>query len=458
MRINTKVIDCFPTARRGILLLALLPALLLAHPMVSVGQNPQAANPDEPAAALALSGAQEAIAREDYDTATTLLESFLFAHPGHAQALFNLAYVYSLQNRPQEAMEVYRQTLEVEPELLPARMNLALLLVKNKKSREADEEFKRILEIDPDNLAAHNYLAAILEQLGHPEEALEHYRRLAELDPQAVEPRQAILRLLLVRKEWEAAEQLLEELLRLSPQEAGLHLLRVQFLSSQGDKARTLAAYEAYFRVAAEDSSASPSTVGEMHMRAGVLARELGQGDEALGHFRAAVTDGGDAYRQVSTVEQAETLAWLERYDEALPLYEQAVAAAPDNLDLLAGLGFVYLQTRQYNRAIPPLAHVVQANPKRVEVLNHLVSALYLSGNLAGAIEALDRRARLVPETPGTLFLRAISYDKLGQCRSAIEYYQKFLDTNPSLNSDEYFQSAPRLRLLKKTCREKERQ
>jgi tetratricopeptide (TPR) repeat protein len=457
MSISAKPVSFFSAARRGILVLALLPAFLLADPMVSAAQETPSENPDERAAALALSGAQEAIEREDYDTATTILESFLFAHPGHAGALFNLAYVYSLQDRAREAMEVYRQTLEVEPELLPARMNLALLLLENEESKEAAAEFKRILEIDPDNLAAHNYRAAILEQSDRPEEALEHYRRVAELDPQAVEPRQAALRLLLSLQDRATAEELLEELLRLSPTDSNLYLLRAQYVSDQGDQEKTLAAYEKYFQVAAQDPSAAPSTVGEIHMQAGALARSLGKGDDALRHFRAAVADGGDSYRLVSNAEQAETLAWLERYQEAVPRYEQAVAAAPDNLDLIAGLGFVYLQTKQYARAVPPLAHVIKNDPGRVALYNDLASALYLGGNLAGTIDVLDRRARRAAETPGTLYLRAISYDKLNQCRSAIDYYQQFLDTKPDTTSDEYFQSTARLRFLKKTCREKRR-
>jgi tetratricopeptide (TPR) repeat protein len=439
MSISAKPVSFFSAARRGILVLALLPAFLLADPMVSAAQETPSENPDERAAALALSGAQEAIEREDYDTATTILESFLFAHPGHAGALFNLAYVYSLQDRAREAMEVYRQTLEVEPELLPARMNLALLLLENEESKEAAAEFKRILEIDPDNLAAHNYRAAILEQSDRPEEALEHYRRVAELDPRAVEPRQAALRLLLSLQDRATAEELLEELLRLSPTDSNLYLLRAQYVSDQGDQEKTLAAYEKYFQVAAQDPSAAPSTVGEIHMQAGALARSLGKGDDALRHFRAAVADGGDSYRLVSNAEQAETLA------------------CPDNLDLIAGLGFVYLQTKQYARAVPPLAHVIKNDPGRVALYNDLASALYLGGNLAGVIDVLDRRARRAAETPGTLYLRAISYDKLNQCRSAIDYYQQFLDTKPDTTSDEYFQSTARLRFLKKTCREKRR-
>jgi Tfp pilus assembly protein PilF len=172
MSVNTAPSVRFLFANRTVVSPVLLLTFLLLSLLSGPAQETPPENEDEKAAALALSGAQEAIEREDYDTATTILEAFLFAHPGHAQALFNLAYVYGLQGRANEAMEVYRQTLEVEPELLPARMNLALLLLEDGKDADAAVEFRRIVKIDPENFAAHFYLGRLLEQLDRKDEAL----------------------------------------------------------------------------------------------------------------------------------------------------------------------------------------------------------------------------------------------------------------------------------------------
>ncbi|MGH9861792.1 MAG: hypothetical protein ACRD35_00035, partial [Candidatus Acidiferrales bacterium] len=61
------------------------------------------------------------------------------------------------------------------------------------------------------------------------------------------------------------------------------------------------------------------------------------------------------------------------------------------------------------------------------------------------------------PETPGTLFLRALSHDKLQQCGAAIENYERFLATGPDKRSDQYLEATGRLRALKRTCRERRR-
>jgi len=412
----------------------------------------------ERAAALALSGAQEAIDQKEYDTAITLLESFLFEHPGHAQALFTLAYTYGLQHRYREAVDLYRQTLEVDPSLAEARLNLAtLLLFHEDNPAEAAAELERVLETLPDSYEAHFSLAIALEHLEKTDQALLHYRRAAELKPDSRDPLEAMLFVLFGQEDWEQADEVLQELSRRAPDDATLLEMRAGLLRQQNKPAEALEAYEKFLAASAGNPSVSSEESARAHLESGRLARKLGQGEKAVEHFRAARSAGGDVYRKVSLTEEAETLAWLGRYQEALPVYEEIVAASPDNPDLLAGLGFVYLQTKQYAKAVPPLARTLQLDPKRLEIYNDLASALFLSDNLSGAIEVLDRRAALAPETTGTLYLRALSYDRMNQCLAAIDFYEKFLALNRDTQSDEYFNATARLRALKKTCRERRR-
>ncbi|MFQ5695678.1 MAG: tetratricopeptide repeat protein, partial [Terriglobia bacterium] len=181
--------------------------------------------------------------------------------------------------------------------------------------------------------------------------------------------------------------------------------------------------------------------------------------EQALEHFAACERAGGERYAWASALEQASTLAALKRYAEAIPFYQRAVNLMGDDVDMdvVAGLGFALLQNKQYQEAVPPLLAVVRADPKRVETYNHLASALYLSENYPGTIQLLDRRAQLAEETRATLFLRAVSYDKLAQCRPAIDFYEKFLALNGDEPNDQYFQATGRLRLLRNTCRDRRR-
>lgn len=433
------------------LAVALLSTVLFARP----AQAPKGAT--APQAQAALAGAQEAIERKDYATAAMLLESFLFVYPGHEGALFNLAYCYSLQGRTTDAIETYRQVLEVNPTQHAARQNLALLLLEAGKPAEAVVEFDQLLEAFPDNFHAHFYRGQALENLGYKDKALADYLRAAELDPKAPEPRRAALALLLEKKAWSDAEPVVRQLLEIAPGDAELALTLAEMLANQDKKEDALAAYNAFLDTQPSGEPPSPSTLGEIHMRAGWLARKLGRDDEALRHFRQARERGGDSFALKGLTEEADTLAALKRWKQAIPLYEEVVKKKTDDADLRAALGQAYLEDHRYEAAAREFLAALSIDPEREENYNRAASALYLNGALPGAIEILERRAAHAAETPGTLFLRAISHDKLGQCASAITYYDKFLATNPDKKSDQFLEAAGRLRTLKNSCRERQR-
>jgi len=450
-----------PRKRPGSLLLAgwalLLPLLLPApgHAQTSREDSKQrAAQQEARSVQITLAAAQEALEREEYNLAATQLENLLFRHPGHREALLNLAYCYSRMERTADAVDLYRQTLELEPKLFPARLNLALLLAQEEKFSEAAAEFKRALELKPDHYQTRFSYAFALERSGDKEEALEHYLRAAQLDASAVEPRRAALTLLVEKKNWSQAEQVLEELLALAPADFELVRMRASLLLKQGKDEEALAAYEKFLRAVAANSP-EPKQVAEAHWQAGLLYRDQGKTEQALEHFAAA--GQAESYEAQSSIELARTLASLGRTSDAVPHYRRAVELQPESAELRAGLGHALLQNRDFREAARELLRALELDPQRVESYNHLASAFHLSEKPQGAVEVLAQRARLAPETPGTLFLRAVSHDQLGQCVAAMEYYQKFLDTKPDGQSNQFFQAAGRLRTLKKTCREQRR-
>ncbi len=404
----------------------------------------------EEAAQAALASAQQALDQKQYDVAIVLLEGFLQDHPGHADALFNLAYAYTLTGRTEEALQTYRQSIEADAKLFPARFNLGVLLLKENKPAEAADELVRAAELEPENYRTHFFAALALEQSGRKDEALPHYRRAAEIDPKQTEPRRAVLALLLERQDFTAAEPVLQDLLTLEPQAPDLLRLRADLHLRQQRNEQALGAYEEFLKVKPEDAAA--------HLAVARLYRDQGKTEEALQHFGATERASDSPAEAKSALrEHAALLGELDRWADALPLLEKAAAAEPTNADLRAALGFALLQAKQYPRAAAELQAALGLNSRDVKTHDHLASALYLAGDFAGAIRVLEQRTRLAEETPGTLFLRAVCHDKLAQCTEAMDYYQRFLAVNQDTRSDAYFDASGRLRLLKNTCKQRRR-
>ncbi len=406
--------------------------------------------PAEESAQTTLATAQHALDQKQYDAAISLLENFLQSHPGHSEALFNLAYAYTMADRTADALQTYRQALEADPKLFPARFNLGVLLLKEGKPAEAADELAHAAELEPENYRAHLYAAMALERSGRKDEALAHYRRSAELDSKEAEPRRAALGLLLEKNDLAAAEPMLDELLTLEPKAPDLLRLRAELCLRQKRNDEALGAYEELLKVKPEDAAA--------HLAVARIYHTQGKTEDALRHLDAAEhASDSPAESRAALIEHATMLAELDRWADALPLLEKAAAAEPANPELRGALGFAYLETKQYPRAAEELQAALNLNPREVKTYDHLASALYLAGNFAGTIGVLDQRARLAEETPGTLFLRGVSYDKLAQCAAAVDYYEKFLAANRDTQSDAYFEASGRLRLLKNTCKQRRR-
>jgi tetratricopeptide (TPR) repeat protein len=89
-----------------------------------------------------------------------------------------------------------------------------------------------------------------------------------------------------------------------------------------------------------------------------------------------------------------------------------------------------------------------QIKPDSVEAWNELASALINSGNDAQGLAALDRIKAMGKETPGDIFYRAITLDKLRQLKPALAAYEQFLAADQGAHPDQEFQARQRARII----------
>jgi len=131
------------------------------------------------------------------------------------------------------------------------------------------------------------------------------------------------------------------------------------------------------------------------------------------------------------------------------------VALAPSDPDLLARLGRVYLQKKDYPDAVRFLAAAYNMNPSANDLLADAIEAEYLNKNYREALAALDALAKREELPLGSWFMRAACYDNLGEAADALDAYQKFLQLNKDENSDMYFIATARSRVLTRELQNK---
>jgi tetratricopeptide (TPR) repeat protein len=110
--------------------------------------------------------------------------------------------------------------------------------------------------------------------------------------------------------------------------------------------------------------------------------------------------------------------------------------------------GTALMHQLKYAEAQAVLLKAVQLDPNLVQAYSDLAYAADQNKNYQLTIRALDARAKIQPETPGTLFLRATAYDSLRMYKPAAENYKLFLKAAAGKFPDQEFQARHRLKAI----------
>ena len=103
--------------------------------------------------------------RKDYEAAITYYNRARSEyHIDQAILIFNLGSAYSIVNRLEEAEEMFRETIRISPNYVPAYINLGYVLYHQGRFEEAIQVYRTTLALEPDNTLAKARLQALLQQ------------------------------------------------------------------------------------------------------------------------------------------------------------------------------------------------------------------------------------------------------------------------------------------------------
>ncbi|HYL93041.1 MAG TPA: hypothetical protein VEW69_07770, partial [Alphaproteobacteria bacterium] len=99
----------------------------------------------------------------------------------------------------------------------------------------------------------------------------------------------------------------------------------------------------------------------------------------------------------------------------------------------------------KYPDAQEELLKAVQLKPSLRDAYYELAYAAQQNKQYELAIRALEARAKFLPETAGTYWIRAVSFDNLHAYKQAAENYRRFLTADAGNSPDQDFQARHRL-------------
>ena len=117
---------------------------------------------------------------------------------------------------------------------------------------------------------------------------------------------------------------------------------------------------------------------------------------------------------------------------QAGPLIEK-LKADPNNSELLANIGNVYYDARQFPTAIEYYQRALKVEPANTGVRTDMATAYWYTGNADAAIAEFQKSLSYEPNKANTLFnLGVVEWQGKMDIDKAVTTWQKLLDTNPN--------------------------
>ncbi|HEV8523447.1 MAG TPA: tetratricopeptide repeat protein [Terriglobales bacterium] len=397
---------------------------------------------EEPAVSAAVAEAEAAIEKQDYAAAEHKLTQAVTSDPKDYRAWYDLGFVLNATERRAEAIDAYRKSVAAKPDVFESNLNLGLMLAATGQA-EAEQYLRAATHLKPtakpeEGLArAWLSLGRVLEPK-EADRALEAYGKAAKLQTKDPEPHLSAGLLLERQDRLAEAENEYRQAVALDTKstEAMAGLVNVYTRAKRLPEAETLLR-----TLLAHNPN---NTAARLQLARVLMAQERSQ--DATAEYEAALKtapDDADAPRELAAAYAA-----LKRYAEAVALYRSLVQRSPNDAVLRHRLGVTLLRLRNFPQAEQELLAAVRLNPQLGAAYGDLALAAAENKNYELAIRALDARAQMLPENPGTYFLRATSYDHLKAFKQAAENYRQFLIASGGKDPDQEWKARHRLKAI----------
>jgi tetratricopeptide (TPR) repeat protein len=392
---------------------------------------------DQPAE---IAQAEDAIQKNDFASAETLLKKAIDRDPKNYQAWFDLGFVLNRLGHTEDSIHAYRQSVAAKPDVFESNLNLGLMLARS-NNLEAERFLRSATALKPTDHTEEGQARAWLA-LGHllensnPEEALAAYQKASTLTPKDPEPHLSAGLLRERQKDFPGAETEYKQVLALDPRstEAIIGLTNLYMKSGRTGEAEPLLR-----RLAAE----RPDDAG-IHLQLGRVLAAQGKKDDAIPEILTALKlspSDSEAQRDL-----ADLYASAGKNDLAETAYRTLLTAHPNDPEVHRSLGQALLRQKKFPEAQQELLAAVRLKHDWPDVYVDLAFAAGENKNYELEVRALNGRALLSPEMPVLcFFFRATAYDHLGDYKQAAVDYHLFLDSANGKYPDQEWQARHRL-------------
>jgi Tfp pilus assembly protein PilF len=325
-----------------------------------------------------------AVRAGDLEQAATFAARALALRPQWEEAALFRARVLISQKDTTGAAAFYRDYLERYPRATNVRLNYARFLIDQKQWEEAHRQFKQVVADRPDDAEAVYAVGLLSLQVNRVDEAEEYLKRALALDPENDQARLYLGQAAESRKRYDEAARWYGEV------RDGEH----------------------YF---------------EAQMRLAIVMARQGEVEGGRAHLRSIVPQNNSQRVQRALAEE-QILREAKRYHDALAVLDEAIAAVPNDKDLLYARALVAERLDRLELAERDLRAILAQDPNNAHALNALGYMLAdRTTRYAEAYELIKRALELKPDDPFILDSMGWVQYRLGNYAEAVKFLKRAL-------------------------------
>jgi tetratricopeptide (TPR) repeat protein len=198
----------------------------------------------------------------------------------------NLGFYLSGKGRTAEAMQNYRQALDINPAYEDALNNLGYALAAQKKFAEAIPYYEAALQVRPNHAEVHNNLGNALSEMGRIDEAIQHYLVVLSQKPDHADAHNNLGIALAMKGLLDEAIPHFQAAIRFKPSYASAHSNLGNALAAQHKLDAAIQEYQEALQLKPDDAQAQNNL--------GNALAEKGNVEEAIVHYRKALRLNAD--------------------------------------------------------------------------------------------------------------------------------------------------------------------
>jgi tetratricopeptide (TPR) repeat protein len=336
-------------------------------------------------------------------------------NPKLAGAYYDLASALQRQGQSKEAATYYQKARDLGLENISIRTTKTVVkpdylqkargCVDRQEWQEACELCKQVLALEPKNVEAYKLLANSFRELGKLQEAMQSYRKALSLQPENAELCRQFGDLLAQQQEWEAVVSAYRRAVELDPKLPGMETRLAHAFRERAQLDLTAAA--SFYNLAIQSNASQIQT------------------DR---HFLEIHPDRPDIYLTLG-----DTLVKQKRPDEAILIYQTTMNRFPENPEIYLHLGKAMAAKNDRVGAMAAYRRAIAIDPNHYWSHHHLGDILAEQGKLPEAIASYHRAIETNP-SPSFWHYHNLGTVQgyYGEWEEAIVSYDKAIELNPN--------------------------